>query len=404
MTEKVQARARGGWPLVWALAAGQLVTWGIIYYAFSLFVVPMEEALGWSRTALNGALSLGLLVAGLCAFAVGSWIDRQGGRWLMTCGSVLGVGAMLAWSRVESLPAFYVIWIVLGLAQSMTLYEPVFAVITRHFSESYRTKITALTLVGGLASTVFIPLTQLFIDLFGWRDALVALGVCLFLVPLPVHLFWLRDRSGGESSIAPSRSGGGRALLGRALRHPVFWGLVTCFVCYNGTFSAMTFHLIPLLTERDFATATIIAALTVIGPAQVGGRLVIFAFSRKLPTALVGRITVVAFPISVMLLILFPRSVTALFAFSLIYGAANGIMTIIRGTSVPDLLWREHYGATNGALTFPTTIARALSPFGAALIWRALGGYDAVLWTVFTGGCVAVAGFWFAVAKSTMPR
>jgi predicted MFS family arabinose efflux permease len=322
----------------------------------------------------------------------------------MTCGSVLGIGAMLAWSRVESLPAFYIIWIVLGVAQAMTLYEPVFAVITRYYSESYRTRITALTLVGGLASTVFIPLTQLFIELFGWRDALVALALCLFAVPLPVHLFWLRDRSGGEGAIAAPRNAGGRALLARALRHPVFWGLVICFVCYNGTFSAMTFHLIPLLTERDFATATIIAALTVIGPAQVGGRIVIFAFSKRLPTALVGRITVLAFPASVMLLILFPQSTAALFAFALVYGAANGIMTIIRGTSVPDLLWREHYGATNGALTFPTTIARALSPFGAALIWRALGGYDAVLWTVFAGGCIAVAGFWFAVAKSTMPR
>lgn len=106
----------GSWTLVWTLAAAQLVSWGALYYSFSLFVVPMETELGWSRTTLNGALSCGLLATSLFAYPVGSWIDRHGGRWLMTLGTALGVLLLVAWSMVESVAAFYAIWIAIARA------------------------------------------------------------------------------------------------------------------------------------------------------------------------------------------------------------------------------------------------------------------------------------------------
>lgn len=401
----VPGGAAGGWPLVWALSLAQLVSWGSIYYGFSLFVVPMEAELGWSRTSLNGALSLGLLMSGLFAYPVGSWIDRRGGRALMTTGSLLGAVLLAAWSRVENVMAFYAIWVGLGLAMAATLYEPVFAVLTRSFQQSYRTKITALTLVGGFASTVFIPLTQLFIDRLGWRDALLALAFCNGAISLPIHALLLRDgntRGGGASSSGADAAAAADAALRRALRHPVFWGLAICFTAYYATFAALTFHIIPLLTERGVPSSTIIGAIAVIGPAQVAGRVVLLAFGRHLPTAMVGRVVVLAFPAAVLLLIAFPNSVPMLFAFALLYGAANGIMTILRGTATPDMLFRDGYGTVNGALSLPANIARAAAPFAAALIWGA-GGYDAVLWSIVGGSMVAALGFWSAAAMAQSP-
>ncbi len=393
--------ASGGWPLVWALSLAQLIAWGSIYYGFSLFVVPMEAELGWSRISLNGALSLGLLMSGLFAYPVGSWIDRHGGRALMTIGSLLGAGLLVLWSQVESPIVFYAIWIGLGLAMAATLYEPVFAVLTRSFAQSYRTKITALTLVGGFASTVFIPLTQLFIDQLGWRHALIALALCNAVICVPIHACLLRDRHGAHGNPAAS-SGREREIaadaLRRALRHPAFWGLAVCLTAYYSTFSALTFHIIPLLTERGFANTTIIAAIAAIGPAQVAGRVVLLVLGRRVTTRPVGRIVVLAFPASVLLLIAFPSSIPALFAFAVLYGGANGIMTILRGTAVPDLLWREGYGGINGALALPSNVAKAAAPFAAALIWRAAGDYDAVLWAIVGGSMIAAAGFWFAAA------
>lgn len=386
-----------GWPLVAGLSFAQLVSWGTIYYAFSLFVVPMEAELGWSRTALNGALSLGLLTAGLVAYPVGRLIDARGGRLLMSAGSLLAALMLVAWAYVQHVAVFYAIWFGLGLSMALTLYEPVFAVLTRLFPENYRFRITMLTLVGGFASTVFIPLTAWFIELFGWRDALLALAACNLLYCLPVHALWLSDRA---SSPPAQMSETDASPMRRALRHPTFWGLALCFTFYYATFSALTFHFIPLFDERGIALALAVGVIAVIGPAQVAGRVLLLLFGRHLSVRATGRIIVLMFPASVALLIAFPDSIAALFAFAAIYGCANGIMTIVRGTAVPDLMWREGYGAINGALTLPANIAKALAPSLAALIWGIAGNYGPVLWVILAGALISAAGFWFAAGKS----
>jgi len=383
---------KGGWALVIALAAAQLVSWGSIYYSFSLFVVPMEAELGWSRTALDGALSAGLLLSGFAAYPVGAWIDRGGGRAVMSIGSALAVVLLAAWSRVHDIGAFYALWLGLGLALSATLYEPAFAVLTRLHPQSYRTRITAMTLVGGFASTVFIPLTQFAIGAYGWRDALLLLALANLLFCLPIHALLLRDRAD-----APRR--GGVVFdqhFRRALRHPAFWGLVVCIVAYYMGFAAITFHIIPLLEERHVATATIVGAVATFGPAQVAGRIALLALGRRATAARAGGIAFATFPVAVLILLLFPTSIAALFLFSVLYGAANGVITVVRGTAVPELLWRESYGAINGALTLPQNLARAAAPYGAAVIWRASGSYDAVLLVILAGGIVAAAAYGFA--------
>jgi predicted MFS family arabinose efflux permease len=269
-------------------------------------------------------------------------------------------------------------------------------VLTRLFTVSFRTKITALTLVGGFASTVFLPLTQVLIDALGWRHALLALAAILAMTVVPVHAFVLKDAP-RRDVVAATPPVLGRDAVRKAMGTPVFWCLMVCFVAYYAVFTAMTFLLVPLLTDRSFAPEIVVLAYAVIGPAQVSGRVILLMLRRQMDTGTVGRISTMLFPISILLLIVWPQSIVALFAFTVLYGIANGIMTIVRGTAVPDLLWREGYGAINGALSMPSTIAKALSPFVAALIWEASGGYDAVLWTVCAGGAIAVVSFWLAV-------
>jgi predicted MFS family arabinose efflux permease len=286
---------------------------------------------------------------------------------------------------------------------ALTLYEPVFVVLTRLFPENYRFRITMLTLVGGFASTAFIPLTAWWIEVLGWRDALLALAACNLLYCLPVHALMLRDRAGGPAAAEATVATGADSPMRRALRHPVFWGLVICFTFYYATFSALTFHFIPMFDERGFSLSLAVGVIAVIGPAQVAGRIILLLFGRRLTAATTGRIIVLMFPASVALLVLFPGSIAALFAFAAIYGCANGIMTIVRGTAVPDLLWREGYGAISGALTLPANIAKALAPSIAAFVWAFFGNYGPVLWVIMAGALVSAAGFWFAAAKSKTP-
>jgi len=390
----------GGWPLVLALAVAQLVSWGTVYYSFSVLLLPMEAELGWSRTAINGALSLGLLIAGLCAYGIGSWVDRRGGRLLMSVGSVLAAMLLALWSQTQSLLLFYAIWAGLGFAMAATLYEPAFVVLTRRFPKSFRARITILTLVAGLASTVFVPLTQILATGLGWRETLLILAAINLAVCLPVHALWLRGDADLDRTISSAQPVDRRSLMRKVARNPVFWGLALCLTAYSATFSAFVIHLIPMLAERGIPTAIAIAAVALIGPSQVAGRVVVFLFSRYLPTALTGRIVLLALPASLWLLIRFPDSTAVLFTAAVFYGSANGIMTIVRSAAVPDLMWRDGYGAINGALALPAMAAQALAPLGAALIWSISGGYNAVLWTLLAVSTIAAMAFWSAAALS----
>ena len=122
-----------GWVITIALAITETVSWGIIFYAFTVFITPMEIELGWGRTEMTGAFSLFMVISGLMAYPVGSWIDRHGGRWLMTGGSALASLLIIAWSQVTDLGVFYLIWVGLGVCAAATLYEPAFAVVTTWF-------------------------------------------------------------------------------------------------------------------------------------------------------------------------------------------------------------------------------------------------------------------------------
>jgi len=163
------------WGIVGALSVTETVSWGILYYAFAVFLLPMQQELGYSAAQLAGAFSLALLVSAVAGIAVGRHLDRRGPRALMTAGSITGVVLVLAWSQVHGLAAFYLLWAGIGVVMAAVLYEPAFVVLAKWFSEpgERRRAMTAMTLVAALASFIFLPLAQALIDAHGWRDALV---------------------------------------------------------------------------------------------------------------------------------------------------------------------------------------------------------------------------------------
>ncbi|MBS4046747.1 MAG: MFS transporter [Alphaproteobacteria bacterium] len=385
---------RDGWPLVAALSVAQLVSWGTIFYGFPLFIASMESELGWSRSLLNGALSLGLLTAGFAAYPIGRIIDVHGGRLVMSLGSLLAVLLFVAWAYMRDPILFYAIWFGLGIAQACTLYTPVFAVLTRLFPDSAKIRITMLTLTGGFASTVFTPLIAWWIESLGWQTALLLMAACNLVFCLPVHALLLRDRARPQADAPVQLSD--KTPMQRALRNPVFWGLAVCFTFYLLAHAMLIFHFLPMLAEYGVALATAVAIITVIGPAQVGGRILLL-FGRKIETVATGYIVMSLFVLAMLLLVFFPSVVPVLFIMAGVYGMANGMMTILRGTSVPELLGREGFGAISGALTLPASIAAAIAPSLAALIWDVTGGYAAVILAMLLAMLTSAAGFVFAV-------
>ena len=329
----------------------------------------------------------------------------------MACGSAAGGLLFVAWSQIASLWSFYLLFAGIGLVQAMTLYEPAFAIVVRRYGTDARTGVTALTLWGGFASTVFVPLIQFLLDHVGWRDTVLMLGLINLGLCVTLHLAVIDPKADAPDPATSSTRGDGAPPVGRhvlrwALRQPVFWGLLVSFTVYYGTFSGLTFHLYPLLLERGFGASTVVGAIALIGPAQVAGRLAIWVLARDRSVRAIGMATVLALSVSLILLMLLPSSFASLAVFAVLYGAANGVMTIVRGIAVAEMLTREAYGTINGALAAPGIVARALAPAAAALLWSTAHSYDAVLLAAVIGSALVAASFWFAVvvtgSKSTV--
>lgn len=394
-------------PMVIALSIGQVVSWGTLFYSFSLFIAPMEQELGWKRADLNGALSLGLLASAFVSLHVGMAIDRYGGRWIMGIGAVLGALCLGLWSMITDLTVFYGLWIAIGVLHAGTLYEPAFAVLTANVRD-YRRAITYMSFFGGFASTVFIPLTHLLIDQLGWRHALLILAVIQLVIPGLFNLVMLSGTRGSRSDELKSPAADGAPVsspLKIALGEPAFWGLSLALTTYALLFSGLTFHMVPLLSERGYNLDTIVAAVALIGPSQVGGRLLLFFFANNASARALGRV-VFCIPIAAMTCLIFARSLgfAGLVAFTLLYGLGNGMITIIRGAGIAEIFGTRGYGAISGALTVVTNIAKAAAPLLLAFLWQIAGTYDLPLMFYLGLTFVGDAGFWLAAGKMPKPQ
>lgn len=377
-----------GWTIVGTLAVTETVSWGIVYYAFAVFLVPMEAELGWSRATLTGAYSLALLIAGLAAIPVGRWLDRHGPRALMTAGSVAAVLLLLAWSAVASIWAFYLIWAALGLTMATILYEPAFAAVATWFERERGRALLLLTFVAGFASTIFLPLASRLVGALGWRAALLALAGILAALTIPAHALVLRrrpedlgllpdGRERREEGTLPHRPIPGVPLRG-ALADAAFWWLSGSIILGTVTVVAIGVHLVPLLRERGYGADIAAAATGALGALSVTGRVIITALIRRLPQALVTAALLALQAVAVLVLLTWASPV-GLALFVVLFGLGFGSLTLARAGLIAEWYGRAHYGAIGGALALCTTGARALAPVGAGALYVWVGGYGQVL-------------------------
>lgn len=388
--------------LVWPLSFVQLISWGSIYYSFTLFLEPMEAELGLARTELTGALTAGLLVAGLCSLPAGALIDRGHARLLMTGASLLGGALLAAWAQVETAAQFFGLWLGLGLVLAATLYEPAFAVLVRSLGDKAQRGIAAMTLIAGFASTLFIPFTHLLIEAFGWRDALTILAALNVLVAAPIHWLSLRDERRPTADGETDRPAG--PVMAAAIRRPAFWWLTVAFTAGFFAVSAITFHSVPMLGERGYPAALAVSAIALIGPAQVAGRVLVVVIAPATKLFVAGCLALGLPAVGLIVLLLGSQGFWTIALFAVCLGIGNGIATIARAKAVAELFGRAGFGAINGAINGPVTAGRALAPAAAAAIWTATGGYDAVLWLLTGTMLAALAAFAAAIASSRGQR
>ena len=376
------------WAIVGALSVTETVSWGILYYAFAVFLLPMQRELGFSTAQLTGAFSLALLLSGIAGIAVGRYLDGRSPRALMTAGSIAGMVLVLAWSRIEGLAAFYALWAGIGLVMATVLYEPAFVVLAKWFPAAgqRRQALTVLTLVAALASFIFLPLSQALIDAHGWRDALVILAIILAVITIPIHALVLRPapEARSETRVAsPSSS------ARDAVRSAPFWLLSAAFFLATFTGIAMTVLAVPYLVERGYSAPFAAFAVGLIGVSQIPGRVLFAAAGRRIPAAWAAAGVFALIAAGIALLVGVHGTVAAITGL-VVLGMGNGMNTLSRATLIADRYGAGSYGTIGGVVSFFTTSARAGGPVAGA-VYAAAVGYTTLLWTLAALAVVAAA-------------
>ena len=397
----MQARATvADGPFVFWLSFAQLISWGSVFYGFSVFLEPTEQALGLGRAESSLGFSLALLAEGLLAYPIGRWIDRGHERAVMTLGSLWCGMGLVALSQVQNLWQFWGAWLMLGMGAAATLYPPAFAVLTRRFPTDFRRAIISLTFLGGLASTVFIPLMAALIDWLDWRDALIVLAGFHVLICAPLHAYLLRGAP--RQPLLPSDQPMPLADDGfrRHLREPTFWLIGAFVVLLLGVTAALPAHMLALLRETGLSERWVIIAPACIGVMQVVGRMALYVLEKNLNPHWTNRWMPCLIPIGLLFLMLGQGQVWAAMCFVLLYGVGNGLLTIVKGTAIAQYVSQTHTASLNGALGLPLALARASAPFLLGLWWSPHGGYAMGLWILWGTCLVGIAALWAAQARA----
>lgn len=349
---------------VFCLGLAQLVSWGISYYLIGAFGERIGGELGWSQSIIHGGLSAGLLIMGLSSGAVGRLIDRHGGRAVMCAGSLLTAVGCLGLAFVQTLPAYYAAWLCLGLAMRLTLYDAAFAALARIGGSAARRPIAQITLLGGLASTVFWPLGHALAEQFGWRGALLAYaGFALLTIPLHLALPTAPQRTlPGAATTRPAAAPSPADTRFAGLLYAL---IVTCAGILNAGMSA---HMIGILAGLGLPAAVAVWIAATRGIGQSLARLGEVLFGARTSPFDLNLAACLVLPLCFGFGLAGGASAVAALIFAFAYGAGNGILTITRGTLPLMLFDPASYGAHVGRLLAPGFVLSAAAPLAYALL------------------------------------
>jgi MFS family permease len=365
------------------LCLTEITSYGVLYYAFPVLASDITAQTGWSATSTTTAITAALIVSGVVGIPVGRWLDRYGPRAVMTTGSLLGVLALVLIATAQNLAWFFAAWLLAGVAMAGVFYAPAFTALTRWYGTNRVSALTTLTLVGGLASTVFAPLTAVLLEQFGWRTTYLVLAAILGGITVPAHAFGLTLRWPTHGLVAKAQTddvhsgittGGDPATIARSRR---FLTLAVGLSLAGFALSAVAFYLVPLLLSRGLSISAAALVLGLGGVGQVAGRLGYAWLTAR--TSLRTRTTLVLLvgALTTLLLAVLPGPMVLLVAASILAGTTRGIFTLLRATAISDRWGTHHYGRLNGLISAPITLAQALAPAGGAALAGVLGGYPA---------------------------
>ncbi len=363
-----------------ALGITQITAWGTSYYCLGVLAKPIAAETDWSMSTIFLGFSIGLVTMGVISTSVGRLIDRIGARAVMSIGTVIVSAGLLGLSQVRDVASYFIAWLVIGVGMRCCLYDAAFAAVVQAVPSRGRAAISYLTLYGAYASTVFWVVGHYLNTAYGWRGTLLIFAAINLAVCLPLNWLGLSRRESTTEAVAgkaPERVQDGPALEGR--RRKIGIALFALIMSLNGfVFGVVSLQLVPLLEAAGLAGAAAVWVASLKGHGQFGGRLIEIFFAKNLKAMTVARIAIGILPPALLLLMLARGEFWLLVAFTLLLGASQGVITIVRGAVPLALFGAQGYGAVLGLIATPILLVNAFSPALFAFIVDQVGWQNAL--------------------------
>lgn len=378
--------------VVSALGIAQILAWGCSYYLPAVLAKPIAADTGWSLTWVVGGLSAGLLTSGIVSAAMGGLIQRKGGRPILTAGAVLLASGLTVMGLAPNLPVYFLAWVLSGIGMSASLYDAGFATLGRLYGKDARSAITSLTLFGGFASTVCWPLSAFLVEQVGWRGACFTYAGIQLVVSLPMFLLFVPHAQPAAKLVSTEET----STRGLQVPRSTFALLAAITALAAMIASMISVHLLTVLQLRGIDLAIAVGLGTLIGPSQVGARVIEMLIGRHHHPlwAMVASVTLLALGTG---LLLSGWPVTALAL--VLYGAGNGVHTIARGALPLVLFDPRRYASIMGRLATPSLVTQAIAPSIGALLLEH-GGSSLMLGVLFAAALTDVLLVLFLVRFS----
>jgi len=361
-------------PPILAMMIGQTIIWACTFYSFPALVLHWQQDFGWSSSQVMGAFSLALFLQAMTAPTLGKLIDQGRAPLTFPGGALVAALTLAGLTQVTSLPLFYALWAVLGVTMGLTLYDACFALVTRARGAEARSAITAITLVAGFASTLSYPLLNAVDEAAGWRSAIwVAVGLVL-LVNLPLARFGaVRLEADVGAMAAPEDKAAARAASKGLSRQPGFFPLAAGFGLSALGTAIIVSHLLPMLAALGVASAAAVLAASLIGPAQVAGRLAMTLLAPRAPALKLILVSILGTGLAAATLLATGQLQGNIYLFAVLHGMSFGLISILRPVVIRETLGSIGFGAVQGTVIRPSLLAFAAAPYIGALVADALG-------------------------------
>lgn len=371
------------------LGISQIMGYGTLMYAYAVLLPHMATDLGLSLSTAFGILSLGLFFGGLVSPIAGTLVDTFGGRWVMVGGSIVAGLSLTLLSLVEGRYGLFFAILLAEGAGMFVLYNVAFASITRlDLKIPAKQSISIISLFGGIASTIFWPLTLALYNQLGWETTWVVLGIVYLVIATPIHFFLLSGKEKNPDAASAKNSSDWPELQGKARKRGMLW-MVVSFIFSGYLMGAVMTLWVTNVQDLGHTAAMAAIAGAIIGPFKTIGRFFEMLVSRNMYPMVTYILAMSLMLCGFLVLLTLGFTLPGVILGAALYGMGDGIKTIARGTLPLALFGQKGYGARLGWISFVQMGVNASAPFIFAWMTQSFGGWYSFLgMTVFL--CVAI--------------